>query len=57
MPETMAEPVAENMDAAPVEDFIAIEDLPSEKMELPTELLGKFEATKGEAVPQLREDY
>ena len=54
MPEAMAEPVAENMDAAPVEDFIAIEDLPSEKMELPTELLGKFEATKGEAVPQNR---
>ena len=32
-----------------VEDFIAIEDLPSEKMELPVELIGKFEATKGEA--------
>lgn len=29
-------------------DFIAIEDLPSEKFELPTELLGKFEATKME---------
>ena len=29
-------------------DFIAIEDLPSEKAELPTELIGKFEATKGE---------
>lgn len=28
------------------EEFIAIEDLPSEKIELPTELLGKFEATK-----------
>lgn len=30
------------------EDFIPIEDLPSEKIELPTELLGKFEATKAE---------
>lgn len=30
------------------DDFIAIEDLPSEKMELPTELFGKFEATKVE---------
>ncbi len=29
-------------------DFIAIEDLPSEKAELPTELIGKFEATKME---------
>ena len=28
------------------DDFIPIEDLPSEKIELPTELLGKFEATK-----------
>jgi len=33
-------------------DFIPIEDLPSEKVELPTELLGKFEATKGEANPE-----
>ena len=33
------------------DDFIAIEDLPSEKVELPSELLGKFEATKGEANP------
>ena len=32
------------------EDFIPIEDLPTEKIELPTELLGKFEATKTEAV-------
>ena len=30
-------------------DFIPIEDLPSEKFELPSELLGKFEATKVEA--------
>ncbi len=28
------------------DDFIPIEDLPSEKIELPTELIGKFEATK-----------
>lgn len=28
------------------EDFIPIEDMPSEKVELPSELLGKFEATK-----------
>ena len=34
------------------DDFIPIEDLPSEKNELPTELLGKFEATKMEAAPQ-----
>ena len=32
-------------------DFIPIEDLPSEKTELPSELIGKFEATKGEAAP------
>ena len=31
------------------DDFIPIEDLPSEKAELPTELFGKFEATKVEA--------
>ena len=36
-------PLAEN-------DFIAIEDLPSEKVELPSELIGKFEATKAEPV-------
>ena len=30
------------------DEFIAIEDLPSEKGELPSELLGKFEATKNE---------
>ena len=30
-------------------DFIPIEDLPFEKFELPSELLGKFEATKVEA--------
>ena len=30
------------------DDFIPIEDLPSENIELPTELFGKFEATKAE---------
>ncbi|MDE6216150.1 transcription termination factor Rho [Bacteroides sp.] len=30
-------------------DFIPIEDLPTEKTELPSELIGKFEATKAEA--------
>lgn len=30
------------------DDFIPIEDLPSEKIELPTELFGKFEAIKAE---------
>lgn len=52
--ESVAEQVAENVTPNPAEDFIAIEDLPSTKMELPSELLGKFEATKGEAVPQNR---
>ena len=32
------------------DDFIPIEDLPSEKVELPTELFGKFESTKAETV-------
>ncbi len=32
------------------DDFIPIEDLPSEKIELPTELFGKFESTKAEPV-------
>ena len=31
------------------DDFIPIEDLPSEKIELPTEFFGKFEATKTES--------
>ena len=47
--ETVAEPVAENANPNPAEDFIAIEDLPSEKAELPSELIGKFEATKAES--------
>ena len=50
-PEVVAEPVVESAAPNPVEDFIPIEDLPSEKVELPSELLGKFEATKGEANP------
>ena len=33
------------------EEFIPIENLPSEKIDLPSELIGKFQATKGEAVP------
>ena len=52
--ESVTEQVAENVTPNPAEDFIAIEDLPSTKMELPSELLGKFEATKGEATPQNR---
>ena len=32
------------------DDFIPIEDLPSEKVELPTELFGKFESTKAETI-------
>lgn len=36
------------LEANPEEDFIPIEDLPSEKVELPTELFGKFESTKVE---------
>lgn len=41
----------EIINAQPVieDDFIPIEDLPTEKVELPTELIGKFEATKAEA--------
>ena len=33
------------------DDFIPIEDLPTEKVELPSELIGKFEATKKEMLP------
>lgn len=36
------------MMSEPDDDFIPIEDLPSEKAELPTELFGKFESTKPE---------
>ena len=50
-----------NVDAEEItassDDFIPIEDLPSEKIELPSELLGKFEATKVEApAPIIREN-
>lgn len=38
------------LSSADEDDFIPIEDLPSEKIELPTELVGKFEATKAEPV-------
>ena len=43
--ETTTQPASED-------DFIPIEDLPTEKVELPTELIGKFEATKAEAPAQ-----
>src|SRR3712207_5760897 len=38
------------LSSADEDDFIPIEDLPSEKIEFPTELVGKFEATKAEPV-------
>lgn len=41
----------ENVMAQANDDFIPIEDLPSEKIELPSELLGKFGATKMESQP------
>ena len=48
--EIKEEPVAEMVPAPETaDDFVAIEDLPSEKVELPSELIGKFEATKGES--------
>lgn len=46
-------PLDDDMELPPLDlsnnDFIPIEDLPSEKFEIPSELLGKFEATKMEA--------
>ena len=36
-------------------DFIPIEDLPTDKVELPSELIGKFEATKAEMPVQTAE--
>ena len=46
-------PFEDDMELPPLDlnnnDFIPIEDLPSEKFEIPSELLGKFEATKMEA--------
>ena len=48
--EIKEESVAEMVPAPETaDDFVAIEDLPSEKVELPSELIGKFEATKGES--------
>ena len=50
-PQKKAEPVIDeesNILSGADDDFIPIEDLPSEKIELPTELFGKFEATKTE---------
>ena len=51
-PQKKAEPVIDEesniLSGADDDDFIPIEDLPSEKIELPTELFGKFEATKTE---------
>ena len=51
-PQKKAEPVIDEesniLSGADDDDFISIEDLPSEKIELPTELFGKFEATKTE---------
>ena len=46
--EMVQEEVVEALPEFNTDDFIAIEDLPSEKIELPSELLGKFEATKAE---------
>ena len=58
-------PVEDDMELPPLDlssgdDFIPIEDLPSEKFELSSELLGKFEATKMEtpapAAPAAKKD-
>ena len=55
-------PVEDDMELPPLDlssgdDFIPIEDLPSEKFELPSELLGKFEATKMETpAPAAKKD-
>ncbi len=51
--EAAPQPVHDDTELPPLDlnapgDFIPIEDLPSEKVEIPTELLGKFEATKVE---------
>ena len=53
MPAEATQPIADSTPATPAsqkssDDFIAIEDLPSEKFELPSELIGKFQATKVE---------
>jgi len=54
MQEIKKEETTETVLANVTEDFIAIEDLPSEKMELPSELIGKFEATKAEPVQNIK---
>ena len=46
-------PIDDDMELPPLDlsnsgDFIPIEDIPSEKFEIPSELIGKFEATKKE---------
>ena len=41
--------IADNQNAEPTDDFIPIEDLPTDKTKLPNELIGKFEATKIES--------
>lgn len=51
-------PIDDDMELPPLDlsnsgDFIPIEDLPSEKFEIPSELLGKFEATKKEVPAQM----
>ncbi len=47
-PQTQAEPVNEDLTLSGTDDFIPIEDLPTDHIELPSELIGKFEATKTE---------
>ncbi len=51
------QPVETPQAASAADDFIPIEDLPAEKAELPTELIGKFEATKAEvpAAPEAQQ--
>ena len=49
-PNNIKEEQKEILPVINTDDFIPIEDLPSEKIELPSELLGKFEATKVEPV-------
>ena len=52
----LAENQQEETTSVQIDDFIAIENLPSEKIELPSELIGKFEATKNdvEVVPNYK---
>lgn len=47
-PQKVAVPDESPILAETEDDFIPIEDLPTEKVELPSELIGKFEATKAE---------